>query len=263
MIKIIHEDFPVVAIENSNLITSEEKKLVTEIAEEKRKDFDYDSLKTPASTCSLSSDDQLFSDIFDRVVTKIKSIVPITINEDIINRFPKYAFVNLSYSSTEHGVSIWHDATGVRMYHNHKHVPGYVNLTAIYYMEMPENKEGGHLDLKQEYILTPDGDRIERSKDWRYNKNSFFPDTLYHDKHTIIQEVVSYLPVEDDILIMPQDLDHRVAPTVERRLAVVVQMPIKEDPDFIIETLKNKSKKKGTRNEKITQRFPSICYREL
>lgn len=256
MLKIIHEDFPVAVIEKSNLITSQEKNLVTEIAEEKRKHFDYDSLKTPASTCSLSSDDKLFSDIFDRVVAKINSIVPITVNEDITSRFPKYAFVNISYSSTEHGVSIWHDATGVRMYHNHKHVPEYVNLTAIYYMEMPENKEGGHLDLKQEYMLTPDGDRIERSKDWRYNKNSFFPDTLYNDKHTIVQEVVSYLPVEDDIVIMPQDLDHRVAPTVQRRIAIVVQMPIKESPDFIIETLKNKSKIKEQKMKKLHRDFP-------
>lgn len=248
MIKTVHTDFPVVVMDNIDFITPEEKILISQIAEEKRKNFDYDSLTTPASATALAVDEALFSDLFDRIVQAICSITPIHVNHNIVDLYPKYVFVSLSYTSTEHGVSIWHDATGERMYHNHKHTPQfngeYANLTAIYYMEMPQNTKGGHLDLKQEYMLTPDGKKIDRSRDWRYHKRSFFPDTFYQDKHTIIQEVVSYLPEQDDILLMPQDLDHRVAPTQEKRLAIVFQMPIKEDAHTVIEILKNKSKEK-------------------
>lgn len=253
MISQVHKDFPVYVISNDDPLSTEEKAIIVDMADESyRAHISKPGFEPTSFPISNKSDAPFLNNLYNAFIKKLNDYIPITINNQAFTVIKNYDTIYISYTTKDYTFCKY-DCNGRGIYHNHKHNLSLfgqpVAWSIIYYLYVT-NQEGGNIDFRKEIVQYPDGATTNTMEEIVYHKNNAQVKDFMADKVTFIQEAISYQPKQGDIVILPQTIDHRVAHFSDqgKRIALVLQLPTIETEEEILKNLEGLIKE----NEKTT-----------
>lgn len=235
----IDKDFPLYVSNFSPLDDKEREEAINLI----RLNYEHHLQHRPEQwnfTIDIGEKKELFDKIYAAILEELNKYTSITLNKKAFVDVQQRDTMYISYSRGDHNFATY-DCNGLGVYHNHKHnrvlFGERVDLGIIYYLYISNNK-GGSLDFRKQTVMYSDGTSEHIINNELYHKHSHKINDIITGKRITIQEEISYQPKTDDMILLPQTLDHRVAAISEgERIALVFQIPTIETGKEILKSL--------------------------
>lgn len=196
-------------------------------------------------TIDIGENKHLFDKIYNAILIELNKYTKITLNEKAFTTIEKQNTMYISYHKSGHNFAKY-DCNGLGVYHNHKHnrvlFGQPVDIGVIYYLYITNGK-GGNLDFRKQTVMYSDGTTENIMENEIYHKHSHKIEDTITGKRITVQEEISYQPKTNDMIFLPQTLDHRVAAISEgERIALVFQIPTIESGTEILKSLEGMEK---------------------